>query len=245
MGLKNEKFTVKGSKVPMIIGLLVMSLISGQSRFKIGVDAGYTYSVLNADVSNLIDSKYKARYGVGVNLFGEYQIWNTLFVATGVSYQQKNFGFERTGSKEGWYTDYNSEFLQLPLLVGGYILKNPYEESGFWIKVAGGMYSEYWLRLKREGQYPVFNELQEDGSFPYTKVSDTYDFKKNENQFNRWGYGVLGQGQLGYSFDKINIYASYLYQYGLADIDNSNRDRSRKSTIDSYLVSLGIAYTLK
>jgi len=27
MGLKNEKFTVKGSKIPMIIGLLVMSLV--------------------------------------------------------------------------------------------------------------------------------------------------------------------------------------------------------------------------
>ena len=40
------------------------------------------------------------------------------------------------------------------------------------------MYTEYWLNMKREGQYPVFSELQTDGSFPYAKVSEAYDFKK-------------------------------------------------------------------
>ena len=40
-------------------------------------------------------------------------------------------------------------------MIGGYILNNPHESKGVWIKVAGGMYTEYWLNMKREGQYPV------------------------------------------------------------------------------------------
>ena len=76
-------------------------------------------------------------------------------MSTGVSFLQKNYKYERTGSRSGQYTDYKNNFLSFPLLVGAYILNNPHESKGVWIKVAGGMYTEYWLNMKREGQYPV------------------------------------------------------------------------------------------
>ncbi|MCL1676179.1 outer membrane beta-barrel protein [Elizabethkingia meningoseptica] len=216
--------------------------VSSQSKVRIGLDAGYTYNVMHANLSNLVDSKYSGRYGFGMNLSGEYMIWKPFFVSTGVSYLQKNYKFERTGSRAGWYTDYQNSFLNFPLLAGVYILNNPHEKDGLWIKLAGGMYTEYWLQMKREGQYPVFSELQLDGNFNYTKVSDTYDFKKNENELNRWGYGLHGQAQLGYSFGKLGAYAAYNYQYSLSDISKVNDDKEKKMSTRSYMLSLGISY---
>ncbi|HFI4796116.1 outer membrane beta-barrel protein [Elizabethkingia anophelis] len=216
--------------------------VYAQNRFKIGLDPGYTYSIMKTNLSNQVDSKFSGRYGFGVNLAGEYMVWKTLFVTTGVSFVQKNYKYERTGSRSGWYTEYNNNFLVFPLLIGGYILNNPHQSQGVWIKVAGGMYTEYWLNMKREGQYPVFSELQTDGSFPYAKVSETYDFKKNENGLNRLGYGLQGQAQLGYSFKKFDVYGAYNYQHGLSDTNKINADKKQKSTIRSYMISVGASY---
>lgn len=73
--------------------------------------------ILNGNVSNLVDTKYSGRYGFGVNLSGEYMIWNSLFISTGVSFLQKNYKYERTGTRSGQYTDYKNNFLTFPLLV--------------------------------------------------------------------------------------------------------------------------------
>lgn len=229
-------------KVTCLCLLPASITILAQNKFKIGIDAGYTYSALNANSSNLVDIKYSNRYGAGINLSGEYIIWKSLFVSTGISFLQKNYKYERTGAHSGWYTEYNNNFISFPLLIGSYILNNPYESKGVWIKLAGGMYTEYWLSLKREGQYPVFSGLKEDYTFPYVKVSDTYDFKKNENQFNRFSYGLQGQAQLGYSFGKFDVYGGYNYLYGLSDINNTNTDNTQKATYRSYMISIGAAY---
>ena len=215
-----------------------------QNKVKLGVDAGYTFTSLNQDLSNLVDSKYISRYGFGINVSVEMPVWKSLFVSTGLSYLQENYEFERTGIREGWYTKYNNDFISLPLLVGGYIINNPYETNGVWVKVAGGMYTDYWLAMKREGQYPVFSELQPDGTFNYTKVSDKYDFKENENNLKRLGFGLQGQVQLGYSLDKIDVFASYNYQYGLSNMTKDDID-NQKMTRNSYMISAGVAYKFK
>ena len=54
-----------------------------QNRFKIGLDAGYTYSAMKTNLSNQVDSKYNSRYGIGVNLSGEYMIWESLLYLQG------------------------------------------------------------------------------------------------------------------------------------------------------------------
>ncbi|AQX13146.1 PorT family protein [Elizabethkingia meningoseptica] len=227
----------------LCIGLLALGTgVFAQNRFKIGLDAGYTYSAMHANLSNLVDSKYTSRYGLGVNLSGEYMVWNMFFVSTGISFLQKNYEFERTGSREGWYTKFNNNYLSMPLMIGGYVLNNPHESKGVWIKLAGGMYTDYWLSMKRDGQYPVFSELQEDGTFKYKKISDTYDFKENMNGYNRWGYGLQGQAQIGYSFDKFDVYGAYNYQYGLSDISKVNKDDNKKMSTRSYMLSIGASY---
>ncbi|GGE94928.1 Outer membrane protein beta-barrel domain-containing protein [Chishuiella changwenlii] len=222
--------------------LFFSTSLFAQNKLKLNVDAGYTYSSLNTNLSNLIDSKYIGRYGFGANLSAELSIFKSLFISSGFSYLQKNYEFTRTGARAGWYTKYDNEFLSLPLLIGGYLINNPNESNGVWIKVAGGMYTDYWLSMKREGQYPVFFDQQPDGSHNHVKVSDKYDFKENENNLRRFGYGLQGQAQLGYSFNKLGVYVSYNYQYGLSDIKKDNINRNQKMTINSYMLSTGLTY---
>lgn len=216
--------------------------LSAQNKLKVGLDVGYTYNALNGNFSNLIDTKYAGRYGFGINLSGEYMIWKSLFVSTGISFLQKNYKYERIESHNGWYSDYTNNFISLPLMIGTYILNNPHQDKGVWIKAAGGIYSEYWMSRKYDGQYPVFSGLYPDGNVPYVKVSGKYDFKENENQLDRWGYGIQGQAQLGYSLKKLDIYAAYNYQYGLSDINMYNEDKNKKESFRSYMISLGLSY---
>ncbi|MBV8325228.1 outer membrane beta-barrel protein [Chryseobacterium sp.] len=218
------------------------TFVSAQHHFNLALDAGVTSSSLHADLSNQIESRYKSRIGLGINLSGEYMIWKSLFASVGLGFQQKNYEYQRTGNYAGWYSRYTNNFLTAPLMIGAYLLNNPHETQGVWLKAAGGMYSEYWLSRKISGRYPVFNELQEDGSFNYTEVSDTYDFKANENQLNRWGYGIIGKAQIGYSFKKFDVYGSYTYLHGISDINKDNQDESRKESLRSHMFSVGASY---
>lgn len=225
--------------------LLITNSLFAQNKIRLGLDAGYTYSSLDTDVSNLIDSEYKGRYGFGINFSAEMSVWNSLFVSSGLSFMQKNYEFKRTGTREGWYTKYDNNFLQLPILIGGYLFNDPNNSTGIYAKIAGGMYFDYWLSMKRNGQYPVFSELQPNGSFNYTRVSDKYDFSKNENELRRFGVGLEGLAQVGYSFDQYSVYANYEYQYGLTDMNKNKTNGEHKATRNMYMISVGVAYNLK
>lgn len=98
-----------------LLKVLCLSFTAGaglfaQHKLKIGLDVGYTYNVMSSNLSEYVDSKYTARYGVGINLGLEYKIWKNFFVSTGVSFVQKNYNFERTGTRAGWYTQFTNDF---------------------------------------------------------------------------------------------------------------------------------------
>ncbi|MFM9403727.1 outer membrane beta-barrel protein [Myroides odoratimimus] len=238
--------TKLGSLTAIFLSMFNMSLHAQteqkENRFKVGVDLGYTNTSLNTNISNLVDSKYNSRGGFGVNVSAEMAVWKNIFVSTGVSYLQRNYEFERTGSREGWYSKYSNDFISVPLLVGGYLINNPYNTNGVWVKAAGGIYSEYWMSMKIKGQYPVFPELQPEGSFNYTQVSEKYDFKKNENQLRRFSMGLQGQVQVGYAIDKIDVYLGYNYLYGLTETYKYDSPGNKKNTRDSHMISIGAAY---
>lgn len=210
-------------------------------RFKVGLDAGYTNTSLSANISNLVDSKYTSRGGFAINTSFEMNVYKDLFVASGISYMQRNYDFERTNTREGWHSKYNNDFISVPLSIGGYLLNNPYTSDGVWIKVAGGIYAEYWAKSKVKGTYPVFAELQPDGSFPLVEASEKYDWSKNENQYHRMSMGLQGQIQLGYSINELDFYAGYSYLHGLTDTYKYDHPGSNVVR-NTYMVTLGAAY---
>lgn len=225
-----------------ILGLIQ---INSQNKLKVGLDLGYTRTAMHANLSGLIDSRYQSHYGFGVNGSVEYLIWQSIFMSSGISYLQKNYRFERTGSFSGWYTNYNNSFLNVPLLVGGYILKTDKDERGVSLKVAAGAYGEYWLRMKRQGRYMSVGGIPVDGVWGYEDVSDVYDFKTNENQLTRWAFGLQAQVQFGYQYKDYGFFVAYNYQYGLTDINKSNDNKNLKMSPRMDMLSLGVTYDIK
>lgn len=59
--------------------------------------------------------------------------------------------------------------------------------------------------MHRKGEYPIFAQLQEDGSYIKAQVNETYDFKRNENNLKRNLFGIEGTGEVGYSFNRIDV----------------------------------------
>lgn len=132
--------------------------------------------------------------------------------------------------------------MDIPLNVGLYLFNNPHKENGIWLKVQGGVFYEYFTKMHRKGEYPIFAQLQEDGSYIKAQVNETYDFKRNENNLKRNLFGIEGTGEVGYSFNRIDVFASYTYQYGLTDIYKAKTSSNRKSRRISNIISLGVAY---
>ncbi|MGI9580206.1 outer membrane beta-barrel protein [Chryseobacterium sp. RRHN12] len=217
--------------------------LSAQKKFKIGLEQAVTYTSMEANLasSNLSYSKYSPRMGVGVNFSAEYLFWRSFFIASGVSHVQKNYRFERTGKQKGWYTNFNNSFITVPVLLGAYIIRNPYKQEGVWTRLAAGMYREYWSSMRREGRYPNIGMLLPDNSYTYIRVQEEYDFRKNENQLRRFGFGLQAQAQAGYAFKNIDIYGSCNYQHGISDM-NSIEETPQKMSTRSYIFSVGAAY---
>ena len=86
--------------------------------------------------------------------------------------------------------------MDIPLNVGLYLFNNPHKENGIWLKVQGGVFYEYFTKMHRKGEYPIFAQLQEDGSYIKAQVNETYDFKRNENNLKRNLFGIEGQEKL-------------------------------------------------
>lgn len=218
----------------------IINPLKGHS--KISLDAGLVSSNRNSNISNLINSNYYSRNGAGVNLSFEYMFFKSVFVTTGVGVLQKNYAFVRDGIDKGWYDDYNRVMVQVPLMLGTYLFNNTYKGKGFWGKLAVGGYMDYVSSLKRDGQFPVFAEPRYDDERNYAKVSETYDFKENRNGLRRTTYGLQGQAQVGYTYQKYDFFGALGYQYGLTDITNYNQDENRKATINSTVFTLGVSY---
>ncbi|MGN6490904.1 MAG: outer membrane beta-barrel protein [Agriterribacter sp.] len=224
--------------------ILSESVSAQKNKIKAGMDVGYTYSNRQANLSNYINSKYTPDVGIGVNLSGEYLVWKTLFVSSGVSFLQKNYKYKRTGRNAGWYTKFKNSYLHFPVSVGGYLINNPHKDKGIWLRLSGGAYAEHWLSMRRDGQYPVAFQVNLNGTFDHVKVSERYDFKKNENQLKRFGYGLQGGGQLGYALKKFDMYAAYNYQYGLSDMNIADDNKNQKMTTQAFMISFGMSYRL-
>lgn len=214
-----------------------------KKNFKVGVDLGLSQSILKNDVSNLADVKYEVGNGISTGVDVEYNFFSDFVVSSGISFVQRNYRYKKTDAVTHMSTKYRNNFLNIPLNVGVYILKNPHKEKGFWLKVQGGIFYEYLTSVHRKGTYPIFSSLQPNGDYDISHVDEKYDFGKNENHYRRSFWGLEGMGFVGYSFETIDVFASYSYQFGLSDVykvkTSASDDKTRRN---SHVISLGVAY---
>ena len=227
----------------LMLSIMTAFPLSVQAQnLKISLDAGISNSVLKSDVSNLINTRYNIRAGAVSRVSLEYNFYKDFIVASGIGFVQKAYDYQKTDNVTGTRTTYRNNFINIPLHVGLYLFNNPHNERGVWLKIQGGVFYEYLAGMRRNGVYPVFSELQEDGRYELCHVSEKYDFDKNENHLKRGLFGLEGKVDFGYSFTRFDVFASYAYQYGLTDIYKAKTSANSKSRRVANMITLGVAY---
>lgn len=226
----------------MLSGMMALPLSVQAQKLKVSLDAGMSNSVLNSDVSNLVNTRYNTKFGAVSRVHLEYNFYKDFIVASGVGFVQKNYEYKKTDSATGTRSAYRNNFINIPLHVGLYIFNNPHNKRGLWLKIQGGVFYEYLAGIRRNGVYPVFSELQKDGHYRLRHVSEKYDFDRNENHLKRGLFGLEGKAEFGYSFTEFDVFASYAYQYGLTDIYKAKTSANGKSRRIANMITLGVAY---
>lgn len=217
-------------------------LFAQNKKMKVGIDLGLSRSNLTSDVSNLKDTRYDVGNGISTGIDVEYNFFSDFVVSSGISFIQRNYEYRKTNPSIGTQTNFRNNFLNIPLGIGVYILNNPHKEKGVWLKVQGGVFYEYFTSMHRKGDYPIIAEIQLSGELPLSHVDEKYDFGKNENKLRRSFWGLEGMGFAGYSFDKIDVFASYAYQHGLTSIYKVKTNAKKKNKRNSHVISIGVAY---
>ena len=206
----------------ILLGIIAIPSSVKAQKLKVSLSAGLSKSILNSDVSNLVNTRYNTKTGVATRVNLEYNFFKNFIVGTGLGFIQKNYEYKKTDNITGTHTLYKNNFMDIPLNVGLYLFNNPHKENGIWLKVQGGVFYEYFTKMHRKGEYPIFAQLQEEGSYIKAQVNET--------------------GEVGYTFNRIDVFASYTYQYGLTDIYKAKTSSNRKSKRISNIISLGVAY---
>ena len=186
----------------ILLGIIAIPSSVKAQKLKVSLSAGLSKSILNSDVSNLVNTRYDTKTGVATRVNLEYNFFKDFIVGTGLGFIQKNYEYKKTDNITGTHTLYKNNFMDIPLNVGLYLFNNPHKENGIWLKVQGGVFYEYFTRMHR----------------------------------------IEGTGEVGYSFNRIDVFASYTYQYGLTDIYKAKTSSNRKSKRISNIISLGVAY---
>ncbi len=210
-------------------------------RWKVEAEAGVSCSVLDTDVSGLAGVSYKVRPGVTAGVAAENNVVDNLAVGLGVRFVQRDYLYLNRSS-DSWKTRYNNNFISIPLTVGYYLLHNPYQEKGLWLKPQVGVFYEYFVSMHTKGTYPV--DLLDDykGGGAYFEYKSTYDFSTNENHLRRSLFGGEVGIQAGYSFGRIDAFASYRFQYGFSHIYQEKSRGSKTARRNSSIITVGVSY---
>ena len=209
-------------------------------NWRASIDAGVSFTELDADVSKIQGSSYLVKPGITSSVNIEYNVYDNLVVGTGIRFTQRNYKFERTRAY-AFHTNYTNNFVDIPFTVGYYLFHNPYKEKGFWTKVQTGIIFEYFTRMHTKGSYA--NKITPDEDNPdYTDWENTYDFSSNDNHLRRSLWAAETGIQIGYSFGKIDVFIGYDYQYGLSHIYKEQWHGNSKERRNSSVVRIGAAY---
>ena len=222
-----------------------------KEKFKVGLSAGVNLNSVKQNLSNRVYSEYSGKNGIYLDVYGEYRFYGPLYVSAGIAYLKKDFEFKRTGDQyKGIFTDYNASYFDFPISVGMYIL-NPDKIKGLKMQLGIGAYVGYWSSLKRSGVYPTLAGLRDNAGTnildllpPYYVNDEKYDFEKNENQLNRFDYGLQGGIKVLYGIsESLDISLGYDLFYGLSGIQKKAK-KANPLYHTSSIIKVGLAYRI-
>ncbi len=227
----------------LFLAFLVNVSISAQSKFSISLSGGLNDNSITYSASNRVDTEYIGKSGNYIKAGFNLKIYNNISIQTGLTYLDKNYQFQRTNTREGIYTFYDTKYFNVPIMVGIQPLHKLLKNTKFNFEVFAGAYIGWWNSLNREATVQVFSELTLDNKYPRKKVTESYDFSTNENHFNRFDFGLQAETRLGYNFYRnFNVFLEYSLMYGLTD---NQKHQLRKTSRYYYTTSnygIGLSY---
>ncbi|MDX8552871.1 PorT family protein [Tenacibaculum sp. 1B UA] len=226
----------------LFTAFLINSSLSAQSKFRVSFSGGLNNNDITYSASNRVNTEYVDEEGNYFKAGFNFKVYKHISIQTGLTYLNKNYRFQRTGTREGISTLHKSRYFNIPVMVGIQPLHKTLKNTKFNFEVFAGTYVGWWNSLKRESTVEVFGELDFDG-FPKKTITESYDFDKNENHFNRVDYGLQTETRLGYNFHKnLSLFLEYSFMYGLSD---NQKEQLRKTSNYYYTTSnygIGISY---
>ncbi|WP_299161357.1 outer membrane beta-barrel protein [uncultured Tenacibaculum sp.] len=244
---KQEMHERSLSIIPKVLGILFIILItsfssSAQNKFRISLSGGLNNNDITYSATNRVNTEYVDESGNYFKAGFNFKIYKHISIQTGITYLNKNYKYQRTGTREGIYTLHKSRYFNIPVMVGIQPLHKALKNTKFNFEIFAGTYVGWWNSLERESTVYVFAEFDFDG-FPQKTVIDSYDFDKNENQFNRVDYGLQAETRVDYKIYKnLGVFIEYSFMYGLSD---NQKQQLRKASNYYYTTSnygMGISY---
>ncbi|WP_435261979.1 hypothetical protein [Tenacibaculum sp. nBUS_03] len=241
---KNEKQLFLKERVFLLlfITLFTNHTISSQEKYRISLSGGANSNDITYSASNRVNTEYTDNSGNYFKAGFNFKAYKSISIQTGLTYIDKNYQYQRTGSREGISTIHRAKYFNIPVMVGIQPLQNSLKSTKFNFEVFAGPYVGWWNSLERESTVEVFGEL-DFGGFPRKTVVESYNFDKNENQFNRVDYGLQAETRVGYNLYKdMNLFIEYSFMYGLSD---NQKNELRKTSNYYYTTSnygIGVSY---
>ncbi|WP_157821822.1 outer membrane beta-barrel protein [Tenacibaculum sp. Bg11-29] len=238
----NKKKLFFKHKVFLLLFIAFLTNLSAQEKFRISLSGGGNNNDITYSAGNRINTEYSGNTGYYFKAGFNLKVYKNISIQTGLTYIDKNYKYQRTGAQDGIATHHKAKYFNIPVMVGIQPLHSSLKNTKFNFEIFAGTYVGWWNSLERESTVEVFTELDFNG-FPRKTLVESYDFEKNENQFNRVDYGLQAETRLGYSFYKnMSLFIEYSMMYGLSD---NQKNELRKTSNYYYTTSnygIGISY---
>lgn len=225
----------------IIIGVNAYSQdVNAYSQKRIIVKGGINNNDITFNTAGRVKTEYIGQSGNFLSVGLEIQINSRFGLYGGVSFLNKNYRFQRTGSiYGGQYSNYKTRYINVPFLLTFKPLEYVLKDSKFGFSVMAGSYLGYWTSLNIDGYYKLF--VEQSDKLKYYKGK--YDFDKNENNYSRLDYGLQTGANLSYDISKrVSILIDCTLLYGLSDNKKKTVRQASKYYYTTYNFGLGIAY---
>lgn len=198
--MKQQLMSVKGL-VAVLLGLITTGSVSAQVQqtssewkrtSKIGIKAGANFS--NLYVDDVKDENIKA--GLNLGLYAKLPIAKGVSIQPELLYSSKGAKISYNNPLIGGDYRFNLNYLEVPVLAVFNVGKN--------FNIHAGGYAAYLTSANVKAE--------DNGSSNEELISF------NEDQFNRFDYGLVG----GLGFDIKNVTLGARYNYGLNQIGEKN-----------------------
>ncbi len=198
--------------------IMVISTISSNAQFAVGLDAGWNKNYIATNNANRTFTYYQPLSSITIGIPVQYTVNNWFAIAADPSFIQKNYRVQRGDFYAGIYQDNTNNYIQLPLM--GHFMFGGSRLKGF---LNAGIYGAYWMIGTVQGTLAnILNPVDNAGGTSIYNYNQPYSYKESYNfnpvRDNRFEFGWVAGVGLEYQLKKrIKIFTEGRLLYSFTD----------------------------